>query len=375
MRFLGLDPAGTMSKLEAAVEKAVDGGSVRHAVLHVDAPRLGISATWASGIADERDGRMMRPETPFLSASIGKLAVAATAFALAADGVIDLDAPITATVPSDALAGLPVVGDGAAVAHITARMLLANRSGLPDYFDDEAHPAADGAPSVAELLRVAPERRWSRSQLIDYVRQHYQPFAAPGQRFLYSDLNWDLLGLVFEGALGRPFHEVVRERVLDPLAMTSTWYHALESRPAGVPDYADAFIGDANVARAPALTLDQAGGGLATIATDLGQLLRGLEAGRPVPLEQLACDWTEDAMSRGLDYGYGTWRWRPGRVFLLAWQLPQLVGVSGSTNSFAYLTARGDVITGTLDQADDPSRHVRFVLSRVLPVLQRAKGA
>ena len=92
-----------------------------------------------------------------------------------------------------------------------------------------------------------------------------------------------------------------------------------------------------------------------------------------MPFDQLATDWTEDAMSRGLDYGYGTWRWRPGRVFFLARQLPQLVGVSGSTNSFAYLTAKGDVITGTLDQADDPSRHVRFILSQVLPVLQRAK--
>ena len=48
--------------------------------------------------------------------------------------------------------------------------------------------------------------------------------------------------------------------------------------------------------------------------------------------------------------------------------------MSGSTNSFAYRTAKGDVITGTLDQADDPSRHVRFILSKVLPVLQRREG-
>jgi len=373
MKLFGLDPADATDKLQAALERSVDGGSVRNAILHVDAPRLAVERTWASGVADERDGRSMRPETPFLSASIGKLAVAATAFALADDGVLNLDAPIATVVAPDVLEGLPVAGGEDAITRVSARMLLANRSGLPDYYDDQVHRAADGAPSVAELMLTEPERRWTRSQLIDYVREHYTPFAAPGERFLYSDLNWDLLGLVFEGALGRPFHQIVRERVLDPLAMTQTWYHAFEPRPAEVPDYADAFIGDANLARAASLSLDGAGGGLATTAADLGRLIRGLESGRPVALDHLTTDWTEDAMSRGLDYGYGTWRWRPGRIFFLARQLPHLVGVSGSTNSFAYLTAKGDVITGTLDQGDDPSRHVRFMLTKVLPVLQRAK--
>ena len=55
------------------------------------------------------------------------------------------------------------------------------------------------------------------------------------------------------------------------------------------------------------------------------------------------------------------------------WQLPHLVGVSGSNNSYAYVTATGDVITGTMNQTDDPSRHVKFVLSKVLPVLARVK--
>lgn len=372
MRLFGLDPADATTRIQDAIERSVDGESVRNAILHVEAPRLAIDRTWAAGIADERDGRPMLPETPFLSASIGKIAVAATAFVLAADGLLDLDGPVAAAVPSDVLAGLPVVGGEAAIARITARMLLANRSGLPDYYD-AVHPTVDGAPSVGQLMITEPDRRWTRSQLLDYTRDHYAPFAAPGERFLYSDLNWDLLGLVIEGVTGRPFHEVVRERVIEPLTMASTWYHVLEPRPDDVPDFADAFIGDANIARAPSLTLDQAGGGLATTADDLGRLIRGLESGRPVSLDQLATDWTEDAMSRGLDYGYGTWRWRPRRIFPLAWQLAELLGVSGSTNSFAYLTGKGDVITGTLDQGDDPSRHVRFMLSKVLPVLQRAK--
>ena len=243
MKLFGLDPADAMDKLQTALERSVDGGSVRNAVLHVDAPRLGAQRTWADGVADGRDGRPMRPETPFLSASIGKLAVAAAVFALVDEGTLDLDAPIAAVLARDVLEGLPVAGGEDAITRISARMLLANRSGLPDYYDDQAHPTVDGAPSVAELMLTEPERRWTRDQLLDYVREHYAPFASPGERFLYSDLNWDLLGLVLESATGRPFHAVVRERVLEPLAMTHTWYHAFEPRPDDAPDFADAFVG------------------------------------------------------------------------------------------------------------------------------------
>ena len=35
------------------------------------------------------------------------------------------------------------------------------------------------------------------------------------------------------------------------------------------------------------------------------------------------------------------------------------------------LHIENDLVAGTFDQADDPSRHVRFVLSKVLPILQR----
>ena len=137
--------------------------------------------------------------------------------------------------------------------------------------------------------------------------------------------------------------------------------------------HADVWIGDANLARAKALTGDQAGGGLATTARDLATLLRGLERGEPVPLDRLGADWTKNAMSAGLDYGYGTWRWRPGGVFFALASLPSLRGVSGATNSFAYLSDDGTVITGTFDQSEPPSRHVQFVLSKVLPTLSRVE--
>ena len=60
-----------------------------------------------------------------------------------------------------------------------------------------------------------------------------------------------------------------------------------------------------NQAGRPCLSLDQAGGGLAGPAEDFARLLRGLAEGASPLLSRLATDWTNDAMSRGIDYGYG----------------------------------------------------------------------
>lgn len=370
MGLFSIDADGVRARLAKSLRRVVDGRGVRNAALHVDAPRIGLNEGWATGIADARDGAPMTADVPFITASVGKIAMAATAFALADEGLVDLDAPISKWVARDVLAGLPVGGTTAAAHGVTPRRLMANRAGLPDYYDSDQHSARDGAPNVARLLVEEPDRSWTRDQLLAYAGDHYDGFAAPGEAFLYSDLGWDLLGLVFEGATGAAFHEVVRARVLDPLGLERTWYHAFEPAPAGLAPIADVFVGDVNLARAPCLSVDQAGGGLASTASDLARLVRGLADGS---LDRLATDWTPDAMRRGLDYGYGTWRWRPGRIFFALFQLPVLRGVSGSNNSFAYVTDAGDVLAGTLNQADDPSRHVKFALSQVVPVLHRAR--
>ena len=102
----------------------MDGKAIRNMVLHVDAPRLDLRGTRAGGTADERDGRAMRADTPFLSATVGKLAMAATAFDLAASGDIDLDTSISTWVDQDTLAGLPLAGGSQALERITVRMLM-----------------------------------------------------------------------------------------------------------------------------------------------------------------------------------------------------------------------------------------------------------
>ncbi|MBX2802705.1 MAG: beta-lactamase family protein [Myxococcales bacterium] len=357
-----LSPEQAEEKLQQAVDAQLGKKGARHVVLAVDAPDLGISGAWASGEATE--GEPMGVDTPFLSASVGKLFVAAAAVALEREGVWSLDDPVERWVEPQVLAGLPVEGGDAALGAVTLLQLLGHRSGLPDYFEGESR---DGSPTVLQRMVEAPDEVWTREALLDYTREHYDPAGTPGAQFVYSDVNYDLVGLAMEGATGEAFHAVVRSRVLEPLQLSDTWYHAFEEGPA----MADVWVDDANLGGAASLSVDQAGGGLGTTTADLQRFLRGLVAGEPASIAELDTT-TADAITRGIDVGPGLWRVRPRRLTYGLSGAPDLVGVSGATGSFVYYVEEYDaVVAGTFDQTAWGEKHLQFLLSKVVPVLQR----
>jgi CubicO group peptidase (beta-lactamase class C family) len=129
------------------------------------------------------------------------------------------------------------------------------------------------------------------------------------------------------------------------------------------------------------LTLEVAGGGLATTVEDLRIFLRSLVSGQPVGLESFQSEWSRDALNRGIDYAYALWRIRPGGLFFLFKGYPEILGVSGATASFLYWVPEYDaVIAGSFNQTDYQRQHVSFLikvlreLSRVVPAAAGASA-
>ncbi|MCC6458161.1 MAG: serine hydrolase [Caldilineaceae bacterium] len=367
-----LTPAQAENMLAEMLRGAVaDDDAVRNAVLRVEAPALGLSGVWAAGVADARSGAAMTDSTPFLSASIGKLFTAATVLALVEEGVLSLDDDVTLWLEPETYAGLPIEGGDAALREVTIRRLLGHRSGLPDYYEGKT---VDGAPNLKELLLLEPGRTWTPLEVLAYTKEHFPPAGIPGEVFTYSDTNYDLLGLIVEAATGQPFHEVVAAKVLRPLGLRETWYHTLTNPPdADLAPYADVWLGNLNTAHTPILTLDWAGGGLATTTADLHLMLRSLLHGQPVDLERFQAEWTENAIASGVDYGYGLWCIRPAGLFFLFRGYPDIYGVSGSSGSFLYWIPEYDaVISGTLNQLDYAQKSVMFPI-QVLGILERVE--
>jgi D-alanyl-D-alanine carboxypeptidase len=143
------------------------------------------------GFADVASGAPVRPETRFMIGSISKSFASIVALQEVEAGRLDLHLSVNALLP---WLELPEP-----FGPITMHHLLTHTSGLAAGTEDA--PTGLGA---ATLMRGVP------------------PTFAPGERFWYSNDAYKLVGLVLERVAGAPAHELIRERVLEPLGMTSS---------------------------------------------------------------------------------------------------------------------------------------------------------
>ncbi|MCX4744395.1 beta-lactamase family protein [Kitasatospora sp. NBC_01287] len=143
--------------------------------------------TRAYGSADVATQQPATPETVYGLASITK-AFTATAVCLAADeGLVDLDAPI----PGSYRWTSP-----------TPRQLLQHRGGFPAFYNFHY----DGGPLPIDIDRYRT-----------LVRE-------PGTDFEYSNIGYHELGRLLEAATGQDLGGYLRERIAEPLGLTSFGY-------------------------------------------------------------------------------------------------------------------------------------------------------
>jgi CubicO group peptidase (beta-lactamase class C family) len=143
------------------------------------------------GLASVAERRSVEPDTRFQIGSISKSFAAAVLLQEHEAGRVDLHAPVTEYVPWFAVRS--------GFTPITLHHLLSHTSGLPM-----------GTELTAEARAALRSLRETEMT------------CAPGAHFLYSNDGYKLVGLTLEAVTGRPFHELVAERVVDPLGMTAT---------------------------------------------------------------------------------------------------------------------------------------------------------
>jgi CubicO group peptidase (beta-lactamase class C family) len=155
---------------------------------------------------------------------------------------------------------------------------------------------------------------------------------APGTQWKYSDWGYCLLGRVIESVTGKPYAQVLREQIFEPLEMHDSGYDQsekiLEQRAAGYR-----LVGGQ---LQNAEYIDMAGpysaGGLYSTAADLYKWDQALYTEAILPQSALAVMWTE-VMS---NYGYGWMVSRPESRSKPSWALPDRFQVvhPGSINGF-----------------------------------------
>ena len=154
----------------------------------------------SAGLASIELGVPVCPTTTFRIASVSKQFTCAAILMLAAEGKLRLQDDVRQTLPE-----LPDLGARLTVAH-----LMHNTSGIRDMLEIMRMGGADLAQPVT-----------SGDLLAGICRQRGLNFA-PGTRYLYSNSNFFLLGLIAERLSGETLPAFLRRRIFAPLGMTRT---------------------------------------------------------------------------------------------------------------------------------------------------------
>lgn len=152
------------------------------------------------GVKDLITKEQLQPEHIFHMASVSKPFVATAVIQLVEQGKMNLDEPLIKYLPYFKL-------NDDRYQKITIRHMLNHTSGIPDVIDYEwDKPQYD---------KGAAER---------YVRglKTEKMIAAPGERFHYSNMAYDILGDVIAKVSGKPFEIYMKEQILNPLGMTES---------------------------------------------------------------------------------------------------------------------------------------------------------
>ena len=155
------------------------------------------------GYHDYTKTRRVLSADVFDLASITKIMSTTTAIMkLVDDGLLSIDDPVAKYIDEF---------DTDDKREITIRHFLLHTSGLPAY------------KIYVDVLRT-------RAEILHAVRN--EPLEnQPGERYVYSDLGYILLGEIVEAVSGKRIDQFVRDEIFEPMGLHSTWYNPEQAGP------------------------------------------------------------------------------------------------------------------------------------------------
>lgn len=242
-------------------------------------------------------------DTRFALASGSKGLTAVVVMSLVEEGKLSLATPARSVLGAD----LPLIADDVTVEH-----LLAHRSGIGDYLDEEVDSEITDYPMPVPVHQLA-----TTEEFLPVLDGHPTKFAA-GERFSYCNGGFVVLALMAERASGTPFPDLVKARVCEPAGLHDTEFLRSDEPDARM---ALGYLG-AEGLRTNVLHLPVRGsgdGGAYSTAADISTFWEALFAGRLVSASSLAAmvrprsEVTEESMR----YGLGLWLAPSGPVAML----------------------------------------------------------
>jgi len=209
------------------------------------------------GVADAETGAKVTPNTMFQAASISKPVAAMASLRAVQDGRFGLDQNINTILKSWQLPE----GEFTKGGPVTPRSLMSHVSGTGDAFGFPGYAPSAALPTLPQILDG------TKPSNLRAVRLERAPYTG----FEYSGGGVMIQQLALMDAIGKPFAQIAKEWVLDPIGMTDSTYE--QPLPAARHGQAARAHDGKGMRRGDPWHVypEQAAAGLWTTATDLAK--------------------------------------------------------------------------------------------------------
>ena len=332
-----------VDELERTLDDVVQRTGFTGAVRFDDAG--GTRLAKAYGYADRANKIANTVDTRFAAASAAKTFTALTVMSLVERRQVTLDTTARSVLGED----LPLIDDA-----VTVEQLLAHRSGIGDYFDE------DDEGEITDYVLTVPMHQLAATE--DYLRVlgGFPQKFPPGERFAYCNGGYVVLALIAERVAGQPFPRLVQQAVSGPAGMVDTDFPRSDELPAGTAlGYLYEQGPRTNIHHLPVVGTGD--GGIYTTVADLHAFWTALMAGRILPIERVKQMTTPRSTSPEdpRRYGLGFWLHPTSDVAMLeGYDAGVSFRSSHDPNAGRTLT----VVANWSDGAWPVSRHLNEVL-------------
>jgi CubicO group peptidase (beta-lactamase class C family) len=157
----------------------------------------------------------LKPKDIFHMASMAKLFTGTGIMQLWENRLLDLDVPITRYLDWFRM-GDPLAGE------ITIRQLLTHTSGMPDVLDYHWDQPQTSDTSLLEYIQS------------DEIQNARLLWPSGEKKFAYSNIGYDILGLIISVVSGQTFEAYMREHLFNPLSMADSTFFTPDRDMAGI---------------------------------------------------------------------------------------------------------------------------------------------
>ncbi len=289
-------------------------------------------------------------KTVYEIGSMTKQFTATAIMMLVEEGKIGLDDKI-----SKHLAGLPETWKD-----ISVKNLLNHTSGIRSY------------TNIGDFVKLARIEH-TKEEIVKMVSDLPLDFT-PGTKWVYSNTNYYLLGMIVEKESGKSLESFLEGRIFNPLAMDAT---RTGDPSIVIPNRASGYMWGGKFLNAPPLQPTAAGGAgfLVSNVLDLAKWDAALYTNKLLTSSSLEQMWTSSKLNDGKKSGYGFgWGIKVDRGH-------KIVSHGGGTAAFStiidrYVVDKLTVIVLTNRSSMDPGLISRAIAGTYLPllILEEKKG-